>query len=222
MPSLTPTMGGSVLWPETTVLSRPFVRFSLSFNRVSSVITIGFLFTMFHLAILVLYRLSLSLVWLRFRWVLDSSRYLVFSLITALNAARFSFWSFRVYACLFFGFVLSLGFFFTYMIFWELVSFPTPNMGNYVLTRNECTAYAFCTPVSPLQQSVSMITICFFFSYPLLLGTCAIDRVTGHYTTHAQMLFSFCSFPVGSTFAALHVVVFSFMLASSATVFWLL
>ena len=35
----------------------------------------------------------------------------------------------------FFGLVLSLGFF-TYMIFWELVSFPTPNMGSYVLTRN--------------------------------------------------------------------------------------
>ena len=42
MPSLTPTMGGSVLWPETTVLSGPFVRFSLFYNRILWVITIGF------------------------------------------------------------------------------------------------------------------------------------------------------------------------------------
>ena len=86
------------------------------------------------------------------------------------------------------------------------------------LTRNHCTAYAFCTPVSPLQQSLSMITICFSFRILYLLAICAIDRVTGHFT-HTRKLFSFCSIPVGSKFAALHVVVFSFMLASSATVF---
>ena len=44
MPSLTPTMDGSVLWPETKVLSGLFVRFSLSDSRILGVITIGFSF----------------------------------------------------------------------------------------------------------------------------------------------------------------------------------
>ena len=37
-------------WPETTVLSMPFVRFSLSLNRVLSEMAIGFFFPMFRLS----------------------------------------------------------------------------------------------------------------------------------------------------------------------------
>ena len=124
-------MDGSVLGPKQRYCLGLLYRSFLSVNRVSWAITIKFfLFTMFHLAILVLYRLSLYLVWLRFRRV--RVLFALSCIFSAYNSTKccslflLVFWGVRVFV--FSGFVLSVGFF-TYVDLLGTCVFPNSRYG---------------------------------------------------------------------------------------------
>ena len=87
-----------------------------------------------------------------------------FLLKTAQNAVCFFCFFFGRNGVCLFGLMLSLGFSSNCIIFQETSVFP--NSVVIFLPRNHCTVYAFCAPLSLLQQSLSMLTIVFFSDVP--------------------------------------------------------